>query len=214
MAAFRDRAGEKYGRLTVIEHVGFANGMSTWRCECDCGNRMVVRLSTLQGKGPRSCGCAQYAARQQIGFANKTHGLTHSPEYKSYHSMLQRCENPKCHAFADYGGRGIAVCERWRGEHGFEDFLADMGPRPRGRSLDRINNDLGYSPDNCRWATQKEQINNRRPGKNPEARKIISELLARDPKQSNRQIAKLAGVSHSMVGKIRRGNRSQEQANV
>lgn len=95
--------------------------------------------------------------------ANTVHGGARrgavTREYGSWHAMLQRCENPKHHAFKNYGGRGIVVCERW---HLLENFLADMGPRPPGKSLDRINNNGNYEPGNCRWATPKEQIANQR----------------------------------------------------
>jgi hypothetical protein len=161
MSAFRDRAGERYGRLTVIAHVGFANACSTWLCECDCGNRITVRLSGLLGR-TKSCGCQKRESASKRGKANQTHGHGYgTPEYISWRSMKQRCENPKAKKFANYGGRGIKVCDRWR--NSFENFLADMGPRPLGHTLDRYpDSDGHYSKENCRWATDSEQNKNRR----------------------------------------------------
>lgn len=90
----------------------------------------------------------------------RTHGRSNTPEYHAWHDMIRHCYNPKNSGYKDYGGRGITVCERWR--HSFENFFTDMGSRPVGMSIDRENNDLGYSPDNCRWATAKQQMRNQR----------------------------------------------------
>lgn len=153
-------AGEKHGMLTAIEDVGYKGGKRQWRCLCDCGNYTVIPSArfglTL------SCGCIE---RSRLGARNalRLKGCrSQSPEYKSYRSMLGRCLNPDAPNYDLYGGRGITVCARWRGKSGFENFACDLGPRPVGFSLDRINNDAGYEPGNCRWATAKEQRANQR----------------------------------------------------
>jgi hypothetical protein len=152
-----DRTGQVFTRLTVIEKAGYSpHDKVMWRCLCECGNEVIVVGESLHCGLTKSCGCLRAdRARERA-----THGMTNSPEYRSWAAMKTRCLNPNGHAFNYYGGRGIAVCDRWRDS--FEAFYADMGPRPTGRSLDRIDNDRGYEPDNCRWATATEQNNNRR----------------------------------------------------
>jgi hypothetical protein len=149
-------AGQIFGRLTVIEeaerHIQ-ANGkpVRRWLCRCECGNEKVVAQPTLSNGHVRSCGCLH---RDTVS----THGLKFSPLYKTWVAMRQRCFDENCTAYPRYGGRGITICERW-GK--FENFLADMGERPEGNTLDRIDNSKGYEPSNCRWATNSEQQRNR-----------------------------------------------------
>ena len=141
--------GQRFGRLTVEEHV---RG-ETWLMRCDCGNRIDALTSNLKAKRTQSCGC--YRRERSV-----THGWSRTREYRIWNAMRYRCENPKNTAFPHYGGRGITVCERWQR---FENFLADMGPAPsRDHSIDRINVNGGYHPENCRWATQAEQKRNTR----------------------------------------------------
>jgi hypothetical protein len=115
----------------------------------------VVSARHLKSGATMSCGCA----RATLG------GLSTNFAYGSYSKMIDRCTNPKHDKYAYYGGRGITVCDRWSGPSGFQNFLADMGPRPEGTSIDRIDNDGNYEPSNCRWATAKEQARNRRPAR-------------------------------------------------
>jgi hypothetical protein len=132
-----------------------------WRCACDCGAETVVDGGNLISGGCASCGCLK---RELMAKSFVRHGHARvgkaSPEYKSWAAMMARVSATKGRRWIDYAARGITACERWSV---FENFLADMGPRPHGRSLDRIDNDGNYEPTNCRWATASEQVRNRRP---------------------------------------------------
>lgn len=152
---FRDLTGAKFGRLTVIGYAGVEKNVSYWYCQCGCGHFVRSAGSSL-GKGAKSCGCYNLdVARQR----NTTHGMTYSSEYRIWSLMLDRCKNPKNSRFHRYGGRGIAVCERWLK---FENFYADLGARPSlNHSIDRIDSNGNYEPGNVQWATPKEQQRNR-----------------------------------------------------
>lgn len=137
------------------------NSHTHWHCHCDCGAWKVVDSNHLRRGNVKSCGCHRV---QQMTDLVKTHGQSHRPEYSNWCSMKQRCHNPSNPKFADYGGRGIFVCDEWR--HDFPAFYDHIGPKPSPEhSVDRINNALGYEPGNVRWATPIEQANNRRPAR-------------------------------------------------
>lgn len=171
-------------------------GQAKWECQCDCGKTTIVRGQDLRNGHTTSCGCYGQAIRSAAGVkARNGHGLSRTPIYWVWRSMIQRCYNHKSTHFKDYGGRGIEVCSRWRK---FDNFLIDMGPIPEGLTLDRHpDNNGNYEPGNCRWATWEEQQNNRR-------NTVIIEYDNR--RLSLSQWARVTGISrHSIRWRIRSG---------
>lgn len=157
-----NKIGDVFGRLTIIgpgEPYGPRN-KTRWYCRCVCGNTILTYASALRQGATRSCGCAR---RENVAAAMTKHGQSRaghaSGAYKSWRAMMGRCLNPKHTAYPSYGGRGITVCDRWLI---FTNFYSDVGDRPEGSTLDRIDNDKGYNPDNCRWLSKAEQQRNRR----------------------------------------------------
>ncbi len=159
--------GKRFGRLVVTGRAPARprDKNAMWTCQCDCGGWAVVAASNLAAS-TRSCGClAREAAARLLHVARytQTHNLSQSLEYKSWCAMKQRCGNPNNPHYPNYGARGITVCERW---HSFENFYADMGPKAKsGMSVERVNNDGNYCPENCIWATPKIQGKNTRMNK-------------------------------------------------
>jgi hypothetical protein len=144
------RAGVRYGKLVAL---GPAKKRSHWRFRCDCGREWVAMVGNVRSGATRSCGCLRRALMT-------THGGSRSLEYGSWKGMISRCENPRYTGYENYGGRGITVCDRWRGS--FAAFLEDIGPRGDvSLSLDRIDANGNYEPGNCRWASGKQQAWNR-----------------------------------------------------
>lgn len=154
-----DLAGMKFGRLSVKERAGF-DGKTLWRCICECGEERIVRGPHLRSGKQVSCGChrAEIARKRMTKHGNAPRSGV-SRTYSIWQNMVARCNNPNSDSWKDYGGRGITVCDKWST---FDGFLSDMGEAPDNGTLDRIDTNRGYYPDNCRWADWATQMRNKR----------------------------------------------------
>jgi hypothetical protein len=151
-------AGQRFGKLVVIKPAKNRGDFTRWECQCDCGTKIVTYTNGLRSGHTKSCGCLQ---KQITKERSTVHGHHNTQTYFSWVAMIQRCTNPKNIAYRWYGARGITVCKRWRT---FSNFLIDMGVRPAGKTIDRIKNEIGYRPGNCRWSTRAVQDSNKHNG--------------------------------------------------
>lgn len=192
MGKLVNRTGRRYERLVVdrrVQEGPASHGRRVrWLCRCDCGESTIATGHELNSGDTTSCGCLQ---RETTGDRHRSHGLSKSPTYRSWQAAKERCHNPVNHKYSAYGARGIAMCADWRDS--FEAFLADMGERPAGMTLDRIDNERGYEPGNCRWATPAEQAFN--------CRKTHA-IQWRGRTVGVRDIAEAEGVPHNSLRKL------------
>ena len=197
MAALRDITGRRFGKLVAIECSGSKEQSGRqrvfWNCRCDCGKTAVVDSGNLREGGTQSCGCGRYLK----------HGMHKTAVYRIWAGMLSRCRAVSSSSYRLYGGRGIAVCDRWLE---FENFASDMGARPPGMTIERQDNNGNYEPGNCRWATAKEQAQNRRDNKlSFDSAKKIREMVAAGATKAD--AARVFGVSFPTIAKVIDGSR-------
>lgn len=151
--------GLRFGCLEVIEFVGSFNKRRKYLCKCACSNQIIVRGGDLRSGKQISCGCKKKERISRYGFSSKKHGMSESGSYRSWCAMRLRCYNKNSTSYKWYGARGIKVCKKWES---FDSFYKDMGERPKGMTLDRIDSNKNYEPSNCKWSTPSEQALNRR----------------------------------------------------
>ena len=163
MCKLKDITGQRFGRLVVVNREGSTrHGLATWRCLCDCGSECVVIGNLLRSGNTQSCGCIH---KEMLRSRNHVHGLRHKRLYGVWLGIKERCYNPKSNRYHRYGGRGITVCDEWLNNfQSFYDWSIANGYDENASygecTIDRIDNDKGYSPDNCRWTDIKNQRNN------------------------------------------------------
>lgn len=205
-----DVTGKRFGRLTAIELLPNRSntGARLWRCRCDCGKEKIATTSALNSGFVQSCGCMKHDAGKKIRNLKTTHGDAKHGEWKRlYHvwtNMKQRCQNPQNKAFKDYGGRGIQICSEWNDYPKFKEWAVSSGYNPLCKSgemtIDRIDNDGMYCPENCRWITRAEQNRNQR-----RSRKIVVNLDTGEKFNTATEAANAYGVDVSSLTKVCRG---------
>lgn len=198
MGARLDVTGVRFGRLVAVSATPNPPRGWKWKCKCDCGGTTTVPVGSLRSGNTTSCGCHK---RSVLPISTTKHGAAGTPLYEIWKSMRQRCNTPTNKAYKNYGAIGVKVCKRW---DKFENFRADMGERPPGRSLDRYPNNKGdYKPSNCRWATPQEQARNMRVNRLLTKGGVTAclsewaEILGVDPSTLHERIAKY-GVQRAL----------------
>lgn len=207
MPKFIDLTGKRFGRLVAVEY----KGNRIWSCQCDCATTIDVRTTNLGSGNTRSCRCLKRETATALCFVHG-HVRNHRPSrtLSSYSAMLRRCHRPGSKSYEEYGGRGISVCARW--VEGFINFLADMGERPPGTSIDRVDNNGNYEPGNCRWATRGEQARNK--SNTLLTWDLVNEIRGRrEHGEKNASIARRLGLSRHHVGAVARGKLWPESDN-
>lgn len=199
MSALQDIKGQRFSRLRVL----YYEGLTKWVCRCDCGKKKAVLAASLKKGNTKSCGCLH---KEGITLRLRKHGMSGAnltPEYQTWTNVKQRANNRNGKYYSRYGGRGIGICERWN--HSFANFLEDMGERPSPQhSIERIDNDKGYSPENCRWATVKEQNRNTRQN-NQVTYKGVTKIVV--------EWAEETGIPYcTLLMRLKRGTMTVEQA--
>nr|DAI89519.1 MAG TPA: hypothetical protein [Caudoviricetes sp.] len=175
--------GERFNMLEVVKLHGSAKSKHLlWECICDCGNTRIVKGIHLRNNQVENCGCRPKTHKMKI------YRQAHYHEYRTWQGIKERCNNPNCKAYHNYGGRGISICDRWL--NSFMNFYEDMGDRPENTTLDRKNNELGYYKENCRWATISEQSKNKRTNKH---------ITYNDSVMTISEFRELIGVPGSLV---------------
>lgn len=190
-----DLTGERFGRLTVLEY-DHNNPYRApyWRCLCDCGNEIMVRGSELKSGNVKSCGCYH---RDVMGEIHTTHGMSSTSLYRVWRHIKERCNNPNSQEYRNYGGRGIFICDEWYDFENFRDWALSNGYNPK-LSIDRIDNNDGYYPENCRWADAITQGNNRR---------VNRYITCGDESHTIAEWARIFGISYDTLWtRIKRGN--------
>lgn len=183
-----DLTGQVFGRLTVTRRASSIKYKSstapTWLCHCTCGGQIVTRGDRLKYGTTSSCGCLYSNSPLRLKHG-ESKGRSKTREYVTWQAIVQRCGNPNNHAYSYYGGRGISICDRWKSS--YENFLDDMGRMPgEGYSIERVDVNGDYSPDNCKWATMKEQSRNKRVGS-----RNRSGVTGVSPYKNNRWVARI-----------------------
>jgi len=198
--------GKHFTRLVVIKRAPNKPGCAKvrWLCACTCGTVVAVQADSLVSNHTKSCGCLH---KERAAMCNTTHGHAkpgaHSVTYNAWVRMRSRCYCATNNDYHHYGGRGIVVCKRWR--ISFENFLADMGERPQGLSLERMNNSGNYTPTNCKWATQTEQVHNRRPNHNAHMLTCYGETKCVAAWVRDSRVAALNLSDVTLLARLRRG---------
>lgn len=203
----RDLSNLRFGRLTALSYKRIPTNrgsiVTVWTCRCDCGTICDKRATCLTSGYTQSCGCLHREGVRLMGLSNTRHGYSRTRTWRIWFTMRRRCSDTTHDSYAYYGGRGITVCERWR--NSFDNFLADMGECPKGKSIDRYPNKNGnYEPGNCRWATPQEQRNNRNPVTQPRSDAVLYSYKSES--LSIGQWANRTGISYSVIkGRLRLG---------